>query len=420
MKINDLINDLKWRGLLKDIANKESLERIVEEGGKFYIGIDPTADSIHVGHFLSISLTKILNSYGLKPVLVLGGFTGMIGDPSGRNSEREAADSLKILDNAKKLEKQLSDLVRKMGITDVEFFNNVDVYSSMSIIDLYQKYGKLFNINTMLAKDSVKNRIENGISYTEFSYQLFQSIDYLYLYENKNVQLQIGGSDQWGNITAGIELIRKIHGPDIDASGITINLLLDDKGNKVGKTLGVPMWLDKEKTSPYILFQFFINQTDSVASKLLSQATNIDEENFILILKEHKNNPKVKTIQNELAKRFISTVHSEKDFLNAKDLSNILFEERYEDIKESQINSLDFLPTIENKDLSLMDLILDSNNVSSKREYKEFIKDKSIKINGKQVIDLEFRLKDDFIHDKFALLNIGKKNKYIIWKNKLI
>jgi tyrosyl-tRNA synthetase len=191
-----LIEELKFRELLKDIANEESLASIVENNGSFYIGIDPTADSIHVGHFLTLSLARILNSHGLKPILVIGGFTGMIGDPSGRNSEREVIDGDLVKNNVKLITEQLLDLSNKMGIKDVEVFDNSKIYESMSIIDLFQKYGKLFNINNMLNKESVQNRIENGISYTEFSYQLFQAIDFLYLYENKGVSLELGGSDQ--------------------------------------------------------------------------------------------------------------------------------------------------------------------------------------------------------------------------------
>ena len=309
MKIKNLKKDLYWRGLLKDIANENSLVNIVEEEGSFYIGIDPTSDSIHVGHFMTLNLAKILNNHGLKPILVLGGFTGMIGDPSGRNSERDIVSFQDIEKNSNMIEKQIIKLANKMGIVNFSTFNNIKIYESMSIIELYQKFGKLFNVNTMLSKESVKNRINNGISYTEFSYQMFQAIDFLYLYENKNAKLQLGGSDQWGNITAGTELIRKIHGNEVDVSGITINLLTDENGNKIGKTQGTPMWLDKTKTSSYELFQYFFNQSDITSSKLLVQLTNITEIEYNQIKKNHELSPKNRVLQNEVAKRFITIVH---------------------------------------------------------------------------------------------------------------
>lgn len=416
MKINELKKDLEWRGLLKDIANEESLTKIVEESGKFYIGVDPTADSIHVGHFLSLSLSKILNIHGLKPVLVLGGFTGMIGDPSGRNSEREVIDRELVKENVNKISIQFEDLASKLGLVDYEIFDNTKVYEEMSIIDLYQKYGKLFNLNNMLNKESVQNRIENGISYTEFSYQLFQAIDFNYLYENKGVKVQIGGSDQWGNIVAGIDLIRKIHGADKDAAGITINLLTDENGNKVGKTQGVPMWLDKNKTSPYSLFQYFINQSDVTADKLLKQATQIVKEEYDQVVSKHEADASAKHIQNELAKRFISTIHSVEDYELAVDLSKLLFEERYNDLKEGQVDNLNALPSAANKDMSLMDILIEAGFTSSRREFRDFLNSGAVKVNGTVIDEEEFKLKNEFILDKVAFVNLGKKNKFVIWK----
>ncbi len=416
MKLDKLKKDLEWRGLLKDIANEEYLEDILSEEGKFYIGIDPTADSIHVGHFLSLSLSKILNSHGLKPILVIGGFTGMIGDPSGRNSEREIISKTQIMSNVESIKKQLIELSKKMNIKNIEVFDNSDIYSSMSIIDLYQNFGKLFNINTMLAKESVKNRIENGISYTEFSYQMFQAIDFFTLNKEKGVTLQIGGSDQWGNITAGIELIRKVSGIDKKISGITINLLTDENGNKIGKSQGKPMWLDKNKTSPYTLFQYFINLNDDIAKKLLAQATNISEEEFNECVEISIQEPRKKAIQNELAKRFISVVHSEKDFDNSFKLSKLLFEEKYYEINNEQIELLNNIPSINYEDEILMDLLVDNKFISSRREYRELLSNNAIKINGTPISSQNFKITNEFILDKVVFLNIGKKNKYIIIK----
>ncbi len=416
MKIEQLKKDLEWRGLLKDITNEEAFANIVESGDAFYIGIDPTADSIHVGHYLSLSLTNILNKHGLKPVIILGGFTGMIGDPSGRNSEREVVDREVIKSNVVKITEQVKTLTSKLGIDNIEVIDNTKFYEEMSIIDIYQKYGKLFNINTMLSKDSVKSRLEAGISYTEFSYQMFQAIDFLKLYEQYNVKLQLGGSDQWGNIVAGTELIRKVHGSEVEVSGLTINLLTDENGNKIGKTQGVPMWLDKTKTSPYVLFQYFINTTDETAKKLLAQSTSISEEEFNGIVSNHESNPRDKALQNELANRFISNVHSKEEYEQAKELSKLLFEERYSDINESQLKDLKSLPSINNEDDLLMDILVNNEVISSRREYREFLSNGSIKINGNSISDENLKLTKEFILDKVAFVNVGKKNKYLIWK----
>lgn len=416
MKINELKKDLEWRGLLKDVTNDQAFENIVEAGDAFYIGIDPTADSIHVGHFLSLSLTRILAKHGLRPVIIMGGFTGMIGDPSGRNSEREVVDRDVIKANVLKIGDQVRRLTKNLGVESVEIVDNTKFYEEMSIIDIYQIFGKLFNVNTMLSRESVKNRLDAGISYTEFSYQMFQAIDFLKLYEQNNVKLQLGGSDQWGNIVAGTELIRKMHGNEVDVAGLTINLLTDENGNKIGKTQGVPMWLDKEKTSPYVLFQFFINQTDETAKKLLAQTTNIDEEEFNAIVAKHEANPRERAVQNELAERFISTVHSTEDFEQAQSLSKLLFEERYLDITDAQINDLKSLPSVQNKDIALMDLLIEEEKIGSRREYREFLSNGSIKINGEVVTDENLILSNEFLLGQVVFLNLGKKNKYLVWK----
>ena len=415
--MNELIKELKWRGLLKDIANETELSDIVETNSKFYIGIDPTAESIHVGHYLSLNLANILNKHGLKPVLVIGGFTGMIGDPSGRNSEREVIDVEKIKHNISAIKNQIITLSKNLNMDDVEVFDNTDVYKDMNIIDLFQKYGKLININNMLGKESVKNRLENGISYTEFSYQLFQAIDYLYLYENKNVRLQIGGSDQWGNITAGIDLIKKVHGSKAKVSGLTINLLTEKNGNKIGKTQGIPMWLDKNKTSTYALFQYFLNLPDETAKKLLARATLISEQDYESCLKEHEQNPSQKSIQNELAKRFIENVHGEEEYSNAKELSKILFEEKYESINSKHESFLNMMESIQNENISLMDLLIKNNKIGSKRIYREFIETSAIKVNGVSIKDENDTLEEEnFINNRFAFINIGKKNKLLVVK----
>lgn len=417
--LEKLKKELQWRELLKNIINEESLKKIIDEKKSFYIGIDPTADSIHIGHFLSLILVKILTNFNLKPVIVLGGFTGMIGDPSGRNSERELIDSKIIQKNVLEIEKQIKKILTRMNVRDFLIFDNSIIYEKLSILDLFQKYGKFFNLNTMLSRESVKNRIENGISFTEFSYQVFQGIDFFYLFKNHNVNLQLGGSDQWGNIISGIELIKKISGFESVVSGITINLLTDENGNKIGKTQGLPMWLDKNKTSSYTLFQYFINQSDFIARKLLKQATLISKQEFKKIEQNHLKNPKLKIFQNVLAKEFITLIHSKDDYENAKIFSNILFKEEYKKIKIEDLDNLKFLPSIliEKSEENLMEILINkSNKVNSKREYRELLASKSIKVNGEIIFDEKYILKNQFLFNKLIFVNIGKKNKYLIWK----
>ncbi len=416
MKFNELKRDLEWRGLLKDVTNQEVFEKIVENGDAFYIGIDPTADSIHVGHYMSLSLIRILAKHGLRPVVILGGFTGMIGDPSGRNSEREVVDREVIKANVVKITEQVKRLTSNLGIENVEVIDNTTFYEEMSIIDIYQIYGKLFNVNTMLSRDSVKTRLEAGISYTEFSYQMFQSIDFLKLYEKHGVKLQLGGSDQWGNIVAGTELIRKMHGSEVEVCGLTINLLTDENGNKIGKTQGVPMWLDINKTSAYVLFQYFINQSDETAKKLLAQTTSINEEEYFEVIAASNEDPRARVVQNELAKRFISSVHNESDFVNAQSLSKLLFEERYDEINLDQIEALKSLPSVQSREIPLMDLMVEEGKIASRREYRDFLKNGSVKINGKSIDDENLVLGDEFLKGKIAFVNLGKKNKYLVWK----
>lgn len=417
---NDLIEELSWRDILKDVAHEEKLNWILNnKDSKFYIGIDPTANSLHIGHYISIVVAKLINQIAkIEPVFVIGGLSGQIGDPSGKNIERQIINKDSIEANAKAITAQITNLAKNINISKFEIFNNIDIYKSLSIADFFQIYGKNFNLNSMLGKEMIKNRIKTGISYTEFSYQVFQAIDFLYLFREKNVRLQVGGSDQWGNIISGIDLIRKMEGIEKSVSGFTMNLLVDEQGNKIGKTGGNALWLDKRKTSPYQLYQYFINMSDELALDLIKKLTIITREELKELRKENAKQKQNRLIQKELAKRIIENVHSIEDYQKSLQLSEILFYSKYENLNKDHFIELEkFLPVYDYKAINIDIFLLVNKILNSKREIREFYNSKAIRINGIPIDEIDQKLdtKDMFIN-KYLILNIGKKNKILIKK----
>ncbi len=410
-------DNLKWRKIINNVTDYEVLEKIVQDKNNgFYLGVDPTADSLHLGHYISIIFSKMIyDEYGLKPHYIIGGFTGQIGDPSGKNVERELISFEKVKNNSNAIKKQIEKYVTKLGIKDFVIFDNYEIYKDMSIVNLFQEYGKNFNINTMLSRESVKKRIDNGISFTEFSYQVFQAIDFHYLYNKMNVKLQIGGSDQWGNIVSGIELIRKKTSKN-DAVGLTVNLLTDENGNKIGKTQGKPIWLDENLTSSYEKHQYFINLSDEMAEKLLSQLTLISEKDFIETKDNHYKNPKEKLLQNKLSKLVLSYLQDEDSYDKVLEISKKLFDNKYDEIDEklfiSITNEMPKFGFENNK--NIVDFIIENKILPSKREANDFFKSNAIKING-NIIESSYVLdKKDLLHKKYLVLNIGKKKKVLL------
>lgn len=409
------LNELKWRDLIKEIANEQYLEAMAKDGAAFYIGVDPTADSMHIGHYMSIVASKHLAESGFKPVFVIGGLTASIGDPSGKNEERPVVQKEVISANAKRLEKVIAEVAKKTGIDNFEIINNMKFYEDMSIINLLQDYGKLFNINQMLSKESVQNRIDTGISFTEFSYQMFQAIDFLKLYEEKNVKLQLGGSDQWGNMTAGLDLIRKVHGSEKEISVITFKLITDNEGNKIGKTAGNPVWLEEERFSSYELYQYILNKNDEEAKQLLIKLTLITQEEFYAIIEEQDKNPSSRPVQKELARRLISTLHGEDKFRKAVKTSEALFKGDYESLDVDQYDSLFAnIPVLENEDKSIIEIVVGQGAIQSNKMFREFMSNGAIKINGKSIEDENQKIM--FLNDKVSIIQLGKKKKFIIWK----
>ena len=402
-----LYDELKWRGLIKDISSPELEEKLNNGGLSFYIGTDPTGDSLHIGHLSSFLISKRLKEAGHNPILLIGGATGRIGDPRP-TSEREMKSIDEINHNIEGLTKQVKDLF------GFEVVNNYDWSKDINFIDFLRDYGKYFNINYMLDKDIIRRRLETGITYTEFSYMIMQALDFLYLYENKNVTLQVAGSDQWGNITAGIDLIRKKIGKE--AYGFTMPLVTTKSGQKFGKSEGNALWLDKNKTSSYKMYQYLINTEDEMVIDYLKIFTFLSKEEIEKIEKEFNSKPEDRVAQKVLAKEIITFLHGEDEYLRALKLSEKLFSNDFSEMKKKDIEdifNIEEVVKLENCN-NIVDLIVNIKAASSKREAREFINNNAISINGNKVNDIDLIIDNSyFIDDKYIIVKRGKKNYYI-------
>lgn len=398
--------DLKWRGLIQDISSPDLEEKLNNEKLTFYIGTDPTADSMHIGHFSSFLIASRLKKYGHNPVLLIGGATGLIGDPKP-TAERAMITKEEVAKNVEGLTKQAKE------IFGCEVVNNYDWCKDINFIDFLRDYGKFFNINYMLSKDIIKRRLDTGITYTEFSYMIMQSLDFLHLYENKNVTLQVAGSDQWGNITAGIELIRKKTGKEV--YGMTMPLVTDSQGKKFGKTEGNAIWLDKNKTSSYELYQFLINSDDESVIDYLKKLTFLSKEEIEDIEKEHKKSPEKRLAQETLAKEIITFLHGENAYKDAKTISKALFSGNIKDLTDSQIEDafkeVEKYKIEENK--KIIDILTENKIASSRREAREFLNNNAITLNGEIINDENYTINNN---RKYNIIRRGKKKYYIFEK----
>lgn len=405
--------DLKWRGLINDVTSPDVEEAINKGGLKFYIGVDPTGDSLHIGHYMTVIATsKRLLDAGHTPIIIAGGGTGLIGDPKP-NVERPMISKEAVAHNIKCIQKQVSTLLGGK----IEIVNNADWLLAMNAIDYLRDYGKHFNINYMLAKDTVKRRLDIGITYTEFSYMILQSIDFLKLYENYGVQMQVGGQDQWGNITAGLELIRKIHGVDTKCYGFTVPLITRADGSKFGKSeSGQSLWLDKEKTSSYELYQYFINVEDSMVIDYLKKLTFLTKEEIEAIAASHEEKPEERLAHRTLAKEIITFLHGEDEYAHALKISESLFSEKIWDLSSAEIiASLKDLPQFTlTEDKNIIDLLVENNICSSKRDAREMVSSNAISINGRKIADENTLVnKEMAIEEKVLLIRKGKKKYYL-------
>ena len=401
-----LFEELKWRGLIKDITSPELEDKLNNEKLTFYIGTDPTADSMHIGHLSSFLISKRLADYGHKPILLIGGATGRIGDPRP-TTEREMKTIEEIEKNIEGLTKQAKDLF------GFEVVNNYDWSKDINFIDFLRDYGKFFNINYMLDKDIIRRRLETGITYTEFSYMIMQALDFLHLYETKNCVLQVAGSDQWGNITAGVDLIRKKTGKE--AYAFTMPLVTDSTGKKFGKSEGNALWLDKNKTSSYEIYQFLINAEDEKVIDYLKIYTFLTKEEIEEIERQHKERPELRLAQKELAKGIITFLHGSSEYEKALKISESLFNGNLKELnKEDILVGLKDVPSFETESKNIVDLLVDNNICSSKREAREFISNGAITINDEKITDLELVVnKDMAIENSILVIRKGKKKYYL-------
>ena len=373
-------DELKWRGLIKDEAG-DDLEKIInEKKACFYWGTDPTADSLHIGHYSSLVTAKRLAKAGFHPILLVGGATGMIGDPRP-TSEREIISKETVLNNVESIKKQ----VEKIFDGNVEVVNNYDWYKDVNILDFLRDTGKYINVNYMLNKDIISRRLDTGITYAEFSYTLLQGYDFLHLYKNKNCVLQAAGSDQWGNITTGIELIRKILGKE--AYGFTMPLILDKQGKKFGKSEGNALWLDKEKTSPYKIYQYLINSDDTKVEEYLKVFTFLSKEEIESIMEEQNKAPELRLAQKTLAFEVVKDLHGIEEAQIARQTSI--------DIFSGKMN--DEMPTkkVSSSEINILDLLVSTNLSPSKSEARRLVIQGGIKVNNEKVSDPNALIKID-------------------------
>ena len=426
------IDDLKWRGMIHDIMPGTE-EQLAKEMTTAYVGIDPTADSLHIGHLVSIMILKHFQMAGHKPIALVGGATGMVGDPSGKSAERNLLDEKTLNHNKECIKAQLAKFLdfESDAPNKAELVDNYDWMKDFSFINFIRDIGKHITVNYMMAKDSVKKRFASdsreGMSYTEFSYQLMQGYDFYYLRKHKNCKLQMGGADQWGNITTGMELIRRIDGNEAEAFGLTCPLIKKADGTKFGKTEKGNVWLDEKLTSPYEFYQFWINTSDEDAERYIKIYTLLSKDEIEALISKHKENPAARVLQSELAKRITIMVHGEEAYNTAVSASQILFGKG----TKEQLTALDektFLSVfagvpqfVISKDeliqgIGVLDLLAEKSKCfGSKGEVRRTIKENGLSINQEKVSDPELKIDSSFLLDeKYVLVKKGKKNWFIL------
>ncbi|TMW71742.1 tyrosine--tRNA ligase [Alteribacter natronophilus] len=418
-----LINDLKFRGLLNQATDEPGLTELLEnERISLYCGFDPTGDSLHIGHLITVITLRRFQLAGHRPLPLVGGATGLIGDPSGKNAERSLNEQSVVEGFSEKIKSQLQRFLDFDGENGAKLQNNYDWISGMTVIDFLRDVGKNFGLNYMLAKDSVESRIQSGISFTEFSYMILQSYDFYHLYKEENCKLQIGGSDQWGNITAGLEFIRKMYGQEEDekakAFGFTIPLVTKADGSKFGKTEGGAIWLDPEKTSPYEFYQFLLNTDDSDVIKFLKYFTFLSQDEIAELEKEVAERPHERAAQKRLAEELTAFVHDEEAVRQAQNISAALFgggdlkaltateiKQGFKDVPSFSIE--------EGK--GLIDVLVEGGVSPSKRQAREDIKNGAVYINGERCREMDKTMgADDKIDGQFTIIRRGKKKNFLV------
>lgn len=427
--INNFIEELKWRDMIHDVMPGAE-EHLQEAMRSAYVGFDPTADSLHIGNLVPIMLLAHYQRCGHKPYALVGGATGMIGDPSGKSSERNLLDEATLRHNQEAIKKQLSHFLDfdAKAENNAVLVNNYDWMKDFTFLDFIRDVGKHITVNYMMAKDSVKNRISSestdGMSFTEFTYQLVQGYDFLHLYKENDCTIQMGGSDQWGNITTGTELIRRIGNGK--GFAITCPLITKSDGSKFGKSEGGNVWLDANRTSPYKFYQYWLNSSDEDAEKYIKIFTFLTQEEVKALIKEHQEAPHLRMLQKRLAQEVTTIVHSVEDFENAEKASNILFSKTFkQDIKTlNEKTFLDVFEGVPQAELPKSDfaegldmiaaLSAQTNFLASNGEARRALKENSVSVNKEKVTEDYKLTSDDLINDRYIIINKGKKNTYII------
>ena len=400
--------ELQWRGLVKDVAGENIEDLINNKSVTFYWGTDPTADSLHLGHYSSLVTAKRLMKMGHKPILLCGGATGRIGDPRP-TAEREII-SIEVLNhNIECIRKQIDTIFDG----NAKLVNNYDWFKGYEFLDFLRDVGKYINVNYMLNKDIINRRLETGITYAEFSYMLIQGYDFLNMYRKMNCVMQVEGSDQWGNITTGIDLIRKIDGKE--AYAFTMPLILDSNGKKFGKSEGNALWLDKDKTSSYALYQYLINTDDAKVLEYLKVFTFLTPEEILDVMDRHNKEPHLRIAQETLAKCIITDLRGNDEYTKARDISKALFSEDIKNLSsEDIVNSLSGVKNVLVYEGNIVDVLVDAKVFSSKREARELITGNALSINNKKVNDVNYIIsKNDLIDNKIVVIKKGKKNYFI-------
>ncbi len=398
--------ELEWRGLINQISSPELIEKLNRGGMTFYIGTDPTADSLHLGHYSSFLVTRRLKAAGHTPILLVGLATGLIGDPRG-TVERELQQKEEVFRNYEALRAQVEK------VFGFEVVNNYDWVKDISIIDFFRDYGKYINVGYMLSKDHVRRQMESGISYAEFSYMLIQALDFKHLHETRGVDLQVAGSDQWGNITTGIELIRKTTGDEVYA--LTMPLVTDAQGNKFGKSEGNALWLDKNKTSSYELYQFLLNSDDACVITYLKRLTFLTPEQITEIEAQHSEHPEQRLAQKALAREIITDLHGAEEFGHAVEISEKLFAGDFKSLSLRDIRAgMKNVPQVKLTPGPLADVLTAAKVCSSKREAREFIGNGAISLNGEVVKDAAYEVSPAMaLEGEIVIIRRGKKKFYM-------
>ncbi len=415
----NIIDELEWRDAINQQTDAEGLRELVSNKKiALYCGVDPTGDSMHIGHLIPFMVLKRFQAYGHLPVILIGGATGTIGDPSGRSSERQLQTLEQVQDNVNALTAQMKKLFVTDNDAQLKMVNNYDWTHSLNVIDFLRDYGKNFSINSMLAKDVVSSRLDSGISFTEFTYQILQSMDFHHLFAEEGVQLQIGGSDQWGNITSGLDLIRKKEGSEATAFGLTIPLMLKSDGTKFGKSAGGAIWLDPEKTSPYEFYQFWLNQDDRDVVKYLKYFTFLNQEEISELENKVTTDPGKREAQRVLAEEMTKFVHSEDALTQAIKISAALFSGDIKSLTADEIEQgFKEMPTFEatKETKNLVDWLVELGIEPSKRQAREDITNGAISMNGEKVVDVNTEVSADQSFDgRFIIIRKGKKKYSLI------